>query len=335
MMATLRDIAKKASVSPATVSRVLNNDLTLSVTDETRANILKIATDLNYKKANHPNSHYQKHLALVQWYSESKEQDDLYYMTVREGIEQQAPKYGFQISRIFHNDIEEIPNDTDGIIAVGKFSQEQVQTMTLICPNIVFIDDDQFSKGFDSVLTDFKYGIEKVVNYFVDQSIEDIGLIYGEETSTDNQRTIPDLRFDSFKSAMEKHNLFDPQNCFKGDFTKDSGYLQMTKALDKENFPHAFFITNDLMAAGALKTLQENNIAVPKQVQLFSFDNTALSRYVNPELSSVDVATNQMGAASVDLMQDLLTNQQHVVKRIELATKLIFRQSTYATIEDL
>lgn len=53
-MATLRDIAKKASVSPATVSRVLNNDLTLSVTDETRANILKIATDLNYKKANHP-----------------------------------------------------------------------------------------------------------------------------------------------------------------------------------------------------------------------------------------------------------------------------------------
>lgn len=327
-MATLRDIAKLANVSPATVSRVLNNDLTLSVADETRATILKIATDLNYKKANHPNSRYQKHIALVQWYSESKEQDDLYYMTVREGIEQQAPKYGFQITRIFHNNLAEIPNDTDGIIAVGKFSDEQVNTMKLICPNIVFIDDDQFGQGFDSVLTDFKYGIQKVVDYFVDHEIEDIGLIYGEENSTDKLRTITDQRFDSFKFAMEKHHIFQSKNCFKGDFTKDSGYVQMMKALNEDDFPHAFFITNDLMAAGALKALQENAVEVPKRVQVFSFDNTALSRYVNPELSSVDVATTQMGKSSVDLMHNLLTNQQHVAKRLELSTKLIFRQST-------
>lgn len=327
-MATLRDIAKKAQVSPATVSRVLNNDLTLSVTDETRTNILKIATELNYKKASHPNSRYQKHIALVQWYSESKEQDDLYYMTVREGIEQQAPKFGFQISRIFHNDIEEIPQDTDGIIAVGKFSPQQVKTMELICPNIVFIDDDQFSKGFDTVLTDFKYGIQKVIDFFIKQNIQDIGLIYGEENSTDNLRVISDSRYQYFKQIMTEKNLFEPKYCFKGDFTKDSGYDQMTKALDEENFPHAFFISNDLMAAGALKALQENVVDVPKRVSLFSFDNTSLSQYVNPELSSVDVATDQMGKASVDLMQDLLTNPRHVSKRLELATKLIFRQTT-------
>jgi len=328
-MATLRDIAQKANVSPATVSRVLNNDATLSVTDQTRANILKIATDLNYQKANHHNSRFQKKIALVQWYSESKEQDDLYYMTVREGIEQQAPTYGFEVTRVFHNDLEEIPRDIDGIIAVGKFSQQQVQVMDNICHNLVFIDDDQFPKGFDTISTDFRYGIKRVVDYFTEQQINDIGLIYGEETSTDNLRVINDFRYDSFKQIMTEKQIFNPKICFKGDFTKESGYRQMKKAIKQSTaLPHAFFISNDPMAAGALKALQEHKIEVPDRVSIFSFNNTSLARYVNPELSSVDVATVQMGAAAVDSMQDLLNNPQHITKRIELATKLIFRQST-------
>lgn len=328
-MATLRDIAQKADVSPATVSRVLNNDPALSVTDETRTNILKIATDLNYKKANHPNSRYQKHIALVQWYSESKEQDDLYYMTVREGIEERGPNYGFDITRIFHNDLEQIPNDTDGIIAVGKFSPAQVQEMNNICSKIVFIDDNQFAAGYDSILTDFKYGVEQVIDYFIDEDITDIGLIYGEEHSTDQQRTIPDPRYATFKAALSKRDLFQEQNCFKGDFTKESGYRQMKLALkDPTHLPHAFFISNDPMAAGALKALQEAKIDIPSRVELFSYNNTSLARYVNPELSSVDVATVQMGATAVDIMQDLLNNQQHIHSKIELATNLIFRQTT-------
>lgn len=328
-MATLRDIAKKANVSPATVSRVLNNDLTLSVADQTRANILKIATDLKYQKANRRSTHFQKHIALVQWYSESKEQDDMYYMTVREGIEQQAPMYAFDIIRIFHNDLDKIPSDIDGIIAVGKFSQEQVTQMQQISRNLVFIDDDQFPEGFDTILTDFKYGIAQVVDYFTDQEIDDIGLIYGEEKSTDDLRTIPDFRYDSFKAAMKQHDLFKEEFCFKGDFSKESGYQQMKQAIQNlDELPHAFFISNDPMAAGALKALQEAKITVPDRVSIFSFNNTSLARYVNPELSSVDVATEQMGAAAVDLMQDIMTNPRHVAKRIDLATKLVFRQST-------
>lgn len=327
-MATLRDIAQRANVSPATVSRVLNNDLTLSVTDQTRTNILKIATDLNYQKANHRNTRFQKHIALVQWYSESKEQDDLYYMTVREGIEQQAPTYGFDIIRIFHNDLDEIPQDIDGIIAVGKFSHQQVTKLNNICSKIVFIDDDHFAEGFDSVLTDFRYGIKQVVDYFVEQDIQDIGLIYGEEKSTDNLRTIHDPRYDNFKLAMDQHNLFNIKYCFKGSFTKESGYQQMKKAIQTlSKLPQAFFIANDPMATGALKALQEANLKVPDRINIFSFNNTSLASYVNPELSSVDVATTQMGSTAVDLMQDILNNPRHVAKRVDLATKLIFRQS--------
>ncbi|KRK99133.1 LacI family DNA-binding transcriptional regulator [Companilactobacillus futsaii] len=328
-MATLRDIAKKAHVSAATVSRVLNNDLTLSVTDQTRANILKIATDLNYQKANHKNSRFQKHIALVQWYSESKEQDDLYYMMIREGIEQQAPKYSFEILRIFHNNLEQIPTDIDGLIAIGKFSSDQVMTMKRISSNLVFIDDDQFAKGFDTVLPDFNYGIEQVIDYFVSQNISDIGLIYGEESSTDDKRIISDFRYDSFQQAMNKHSIFKTKLCFKGDFTKESGYQQMKQAIKTlPNLPKAFFISNDPMASGALKALQEEQISVPNQVQIFSFNDTSIASLVNPELSSVAVATVQMGETAVDAIQDVLTNPRHVAKKVILATKLVFRQST-------
>lgn len=328
-MATLRDIAEKAAVSPATVSRVLNNDPSLSVTDETRTNILKIATELNYKKANHPNSRYQKHIALVQWYSESKEQDDLYYMAIREGIEERAPSYGFDVTRVFHNHLDQIPNDADGIIAVGKFSQQQVRLMKDICPKIVFIDDNQFADGYDSILTDFRYGVEQVIDYFVNEGIEDIGLIYGEESSTDHQRKIADPRYEAFKNTLTQRKLFQKDFCFKGDFTKESGYQQMKQALTTlPELPHAFFIANDPMAAGALKALQEHNIEIPERVEIFSYNNTSLARYVNPELSSVDVATVQMGACAVDIMQDLLNNPQHIHSKIELATKLFFRQTT-------
>jgi len=123
-------------------------------------------------------------------------------MTVREGIEEKAPSYGFDVTRIFHNDLDEIPQDIDGIIAIGKFSSAQVTTLARINSKLVFIDDDHFGSGYDSVLTDFQYGIENVLDYFDQQNIADIGLIYGEEKTTDNLRTIPDPRYRSFKNNL-------------------------------------------------------------------------------------------------------------------------------------
>lgn len=325
-MATIRDIAKKASVSPATVSRVLNNDLTLSVTDETRSKIIKIAEDLNYSKTSRKN---QIRVALVQWYSESQEQDDIYYMMIREGIEKHIQKFNFDITRVFNNDFSSIENDIDGIIAIGKFSFQQVDNMKKYSKNIVFIDDDQFENGFDTVLTDFQYGVQHLLDFFLDQKIKDIGIIYGEEKSTDGLRKVSDKRFDYYKDYLTQKGLFQEKYVFKGDFTKKSGYKQMKLALKKlDKLPNAFFITNDPMSAGALQALQEANISVPSDVQIFSYNNTSVARYVNPELSSVSVATVQMGAAAVQLLYDLLTNNHHVPYKLELSTKLVFRNST-------
>lgn len=331
MAATLKDIAEKAGVSTATVSRVLNHDMSLSVTKNTRDTIILIAKQLNYKKTNKKvSNNFQRRLALVQWYSEEKEQDDLYYMMIREGIEQRSQQQKFDVVRIFNNNIDDIKNYINGIIAVGKFSGQQVKSLTNITNKIVFIDDDQFQAGYDCVITDFSLGVKRVIDFFNKQHISDVGIIYGEEKTTDQKRKIADPRFVAFKQIMTENNTFNPAFCFKGDFTKDSGYDQMKQAIEQlgDKFPHAFFISSDPMAAGALQALQESNIKVPERVSIFSFNNSSLASFVNPELSSVAVSTKMMGGTAVDLLIDQITNKDHTPARIELDTKLIQRRST-------
>ena len=91
MAVTLKDIANRAGVSLATVSRVLNNDPRLSVSVETRRKIISIAEQLSYTKR--PKSQVTgRRIAIVQLYSAERELDDIYYMSVRMNVEQAASK---------------------------------------------------------------------------------------------------------------------------------------------------------------------------------------------------------------------------------------------------
>ncbi|QAR86636.1 LacI family DNA-binding transcriptional regulator [Pediococcus acidilactici] len=330
MAATLKDIADRVGVSLATVSRVLNKDTSLSVGNETRQRILDAAEALHYSKnKRHTNSTARKRLAIVQWYSETEEQDDLYYMSIRMGIEQRGQDNHFEVTRIFQNNLQELGPDFDAVIAVGKFSEPQVKELAAVTGNLVFVDDDQFAAGFDSVITDFQLATERVVDYFWQRGIKEIGIIHGAEMTTDHQLTVTDRRMLGFQAAMEKRGVFEPKFVFEGDYTSDSGFKMMQKAIDTlgDQLPTAFFVANDPMAAGALKALQANGIEVPKRVKIFSFNNTSLATYVYPELSSVNVDTELMGATAVNLVMSRLTGRT-TTQRVELDTKLVERAST-------
>lgn len=94
-MATLKDIAKLANISQATVSRVLNNDQSLSVGEATRHRILTAADQLGYSKhqkiTNAPK--IKQRIAIYQWYSQQEELNDLYYYSIRIGIEKELKSW--------------------------------------------------------------------------------------------------------------------------------------------------------------------------------------------------------------------------------------------------
>ena len=120
-MATIKDIANQAGVSIATVSRVLNFDDTLNVTDATKQRIFEVAEELNYikkKEKNIKKSTYK--VAIANWYTEKEEVLDPYYLSIRMAIEKKCASENIEVVKLspfFTTYIKEV----DGIIAIGKF----------------------------------------------------------------------------------------------------------------------------------------------------------------------------------------------------------------------
>lgn len=329
-MATLKDIAKLAQVSLATVSRVLNQDPSLSVSPETRDKVLTTARKVGYQKhlRNKPFDP-AKNLAVVQWYSEEEELNDPYYYAIRLGLERRAEELGYELTRYFNQAIFEAPIQVDGIIAIGKYSPKQIKRLSQISPHLVFVDSDTLKDGFPCVTTDFDTAVHQVIDYFLDRGHKKIGMLAGEETTSDGQVTLIDQRFRSFKNYASEQGIYQASHLFVGDFSTQAGYDLMTQAIQQlgDQLPTAFFMANDSLAVGALRALHEQQIPVPERVALISFNDTPITKQVYPALSSVTVFTQEMGKTALDMLHKELTDKSTVARMVRLATTLSIRDS--------
>ena len=332
-MATIKDIAQAAGVSPATVSRVLNYDKSMSVSDETRKKIFDIAEQLNYQKSKRqkktlPQTH---RIAIVEWYTELEELDDLYYYSIRLGIEKKAQELGYDIVRIFNNDSLSQLEQIDGIIAIGKFSSKQVKELEQYSPALVFVDSDTLDQGHSCVTTDFEHAVTHVLDHFLEQGIREIGMIAGREETTDGTISLDDPRLACFYRYLSDKGLYQPAYVKTGKFSSESGYQLMKELINQQNeqMPKAFFIASDALTVGALRALQEAGIAVPQDVQIISFNDTSIAKYVYPPLSTVTVFTEEMGKQALHILNQSLTSEEDSIPyMVKLSTKLTIRESS-------
>lgn len=332
-MATIKDIAQTAGVSPATVSRVLNYDKSMSVSDETRKKIFDIAEQLNYKKSNRQKkTASQTHrIAIVEWYTELEELDDLYYYSIRLGIEKKAQELGYDIVRIFNNDSLSQLEQIDGIIAIGKFSSKQVKELEQYSPALLFVDSDTLDQGHSCVTTDFEHAVTHVLDHFLQQGIREIGMIAGREETADGTTSLDDPRLACFCRYLSDKGLYQQAYVKIGKFSSESGYQLMKDMIDeqKEQMPKAFFIASDALSVGALRALQEAGIAVPQDVQIISFNDTSIAKYVYPPLSTVTVFTEEMGKQALQMLDQMIkTDESPIPYMIKLSTKLTLRESS-------
>ncbi|WP_239984789.1 LacI family DNA-binding transcriptional regulator [Sporolactobacillus pectinivorans] len=306
-MATIKDIAKKAGVSSATVSRVLNYDRTLSVSETTRKRIFEAAETLNYSK-------YRKKIqkkkslgkiAIVLWYTEQEELNDLYYLSIRLGVENKLQSMGYEFVHILPNERLHIDVNAniDGMIAIGKFSNDQIKNLSAACEQIVFVDFDTLSLGYDCVVTDFEHSIKQVIDHFLARKVQTIGLLAGIEYTNDHV-LLKDPRLKIFKDYIKERLNQSPECIYTGDFSPESGYELMKKAVQElgDRLPEAFFVANDAMAIGSIRALHEENIDVPGRVSIISFNDISIAKYSFPPLSTVKVYTESMGEEGVDLL---------------------------------
>ncbi|KQL52463.1 LacI family transcriptional regulator [Heyndrickxia shackletonii] len=327
-MATIKDIAERVGVSIATVSRVLNYDPSLSVSDETRKNIFEAAEALSYKKRPARKSSPAK-IAMLHWYTEKEELDDLYYMSIRLGIENRCQQHDIQVIKCYQSNLGDLKKEgIQGIIAIGKYSSKEVEEIAGISNNLVFVDFSPDEEQFDSVVVDFKKVTEKVLDFFIENGHTEIGYIGGREAFRDQTAEIVDVRELTFSEYMRSAGLFKEEFIYTGAFSVQDGQKWMKKAIQEhgEQLPTAFFAGNDSIAIGCLQALQEANIPVPDRVCLIGVNDISVSKYVFPPLSTVKVYTELMGETAVDTLMERIDGRK-IAKKVFISTKLIHRVS--------
>ena len=330
-MATLKDIASLAKVSIATVSRVLNQDDSLSVTEETRHRILTAADELGYTRHQKSgNFKKEKHqIAIIQWVSEEDELDDIYYYNIRLGIEKRAQELDYEILRYFNDIPFNLAEEVIGVICIGKFSKSQVSDFEALGKPLVFVDSDTLTQGHPCVTTDFENAVQTALQYLKNQGCQSIGLLTGEEKTTDLQEIIPDPRRRAYRNFCIEEGIYDANLILTGNFSAQSGYeLIKAKIETKEKLPDTYFAASDSLAIGALRALQENGIKVPEDIQIISFNDTSLAKQVYPPLSSVTVYTEEMGRTAMDVLNKQVLAPREIPTLTMLGTKLTLREST-------
>ena len=334
-MATIKDIAEKAGVSQSTVSRVLNLDETLSVSEDTRNRIFRIAEDLHYQKKSRktiPQAGLDSHkIVIFEWYTREEELDDLYYYAIRIGLERQAQELGYEIIRIFSKDDWSLMQEADGIIALGKFSPKTIQDLESYGKPLIFVDSNTLYLGHSCVTTDLEDSVIMVLDHFLEKGHEEIGLLVGQEETADETPLQMDPRQRTFQQYLTAKGFYQERFAAVGQFSTESGYQlmeQLIQGLGNE-LPTAFFMASDALAVGALRSLQEHQIAIPDRVSIISFNDTSIAKYVFPALSTVTVYTEEMGKQAIQMLRQIFQGTQPSVPyMVKLATKLTIRDSS-------
>ncbi len=119
----------------------------------------------------------------------------------------------------------------DGIIAVGKFSSGQIAELASLSPKLIFVDSDTLTEGFSCVTTDFEHSVQTVIDHFHSQGLTDIGLLVGQEETTDGHQLPTDPRLTAFRTYLDTLGILKENYIYQGKFSTQSGYELMSQAI--------------------------------------------------------------------------------------------------------
>ncbi|MCC8060546.1 MAG: LacI family transcriptional regulator [Clostridiales bacterium] len=329
-MITLFDIAEKAGVSKATVSRVLKQDINQSVSENTRKKVLKAAAELGYQskrvqkdqKQNiviiHKNSHYQSTV------------DNAFNFSVRYGIENTCRSCQVNYSFIPNTMLHLLPHQIDGFIVNGNYNRQQknaIQNVIQGIPSVEISRINAFSDEIDQITYDVQEAVYLAMTHLKDQGC--ISFLY--IGVTDYEGTPDHLApIIHYRQYMAEHSDLINLGEIEGEHGVDNAYNMMLHWLKKaKTIPEAIFASNDPLAYGVVRALLELGIQIPSQTHVIGINGDSFCEISMPSLSTVCIHPTIMGQEAVFTLLNRISVPRDVTKRVLLRPKLIQRQSTY------
>lgn len=335
-MITIKDIARSSNVSTATVSRILNNDPSLSVSDETRKRVLAVVSELNYKPLRRKNVKAKKqeeayNIGVIMLNDETI---DPYFQSIRLGAENACNQYPLSIISTMIVGKSQITAESlsglDGLIVIGDVDITDLKELYYENNNIVAVDYLPKDSNVDVVISDFEGATEQVLEYLVQLGHTDIayiggrGAIYGVSRFKTSDKE--DTRKSTFEKCMKEKGLYNQDHVLIGDWGTTSGYTLTKQLIEMNPLPSAIVVGSDPTAMGVLRALHEADIKVPEDISIFSYDDIEAAAYMNPPLSTVKVYGDEMGKTAIKLLYDRLKGRTVPLKVI-LPAELVIRDS--------
>lgn len=337
MTLTMSDVAKKAGVSTATVSRVLSGKPSLiPISEETKERVLQIALEMGYqldpvaRALRTGRSHI---LGVI-----VRDTADPFFSIIIKAIENKARRLGYQVMLGSIIDLE--PDHTtsfqraislklcDGVIIIGHLPGDEqiVSSLAMQSQHAVGIARLLACDMFPCIGFDNMRAATLAVEHLLDLGHERIACISHEHLPSFQQRLqiFEEMMSDKGFPVSPELIRFAPSHDAEG------GYQAMKELLELPEIPQAVFVCNDFMAAGALSAAFEMGISVPETISIIGFDDILISRYLNPPLTTIHFPAAEMGALAVKVLMQLLDEEetQLDLKNFVLEPKLIIRGST-------
>ena len=336
---TINDIAKEAGVSIATVSRVLNNK---PVREDSKKRVQAAVKKLDYR----PNVIAQ---GLTGKTSKTvgvmiTSMTNSYYMEITEVIEK----------RVIAQDTMMFLCSTDGDYKLEKeylynFMARQVDGIIIIDPSRENHDNGVFKDvakktplvlvhsfsgfyGFNSVSIDQYLGMRKVMEYLWSEGHRNIAFLRGAKGFS------YDIKENCWRDFYSEKGLEPPEHNLivisEGNTEEAVPLVQDScrEVLKRDDKPSAIFACNDLMASAVISAAGMNGISVPAELTVIGHDNTAMSQYSFPPLSTVDLKLKSLGNTAMDLLIHAMNPEDPVPRRVLLEPDLVIRESSASVL---
>lgn len=330
----IEDIATRAGVSTATISRVINNSP--KVRPDTAEHVQRIIEECHYV----PNSSARslrvgrtRLFALI--VSDIKNPffpeliDRFEALAAQQGIDVIFTHTNYDPARLQHCLRRMVERNVDGIaVMTSEIDQASLKHLRRTKVPLVLLNQPAaVAKGFDNIWVDYTSGFQQAVEHLRKLGHREIAFLAGPSNLSSAVR-----RLAAFDNALKKFQLTRRERLIvEGDLHVEGGRAAMDKLLNASRRPTAVISANDLMAFGAIQSAHSHGLSIPKDISIVGFDNIDICTMSNPPLTSIGLSRKEIATRAFKVLYKIYATDRKVrVSTQVISTDLVVRSSTSA-----
>ena len=326
-MPSIKDVAKAAGVSTATVSRVLAN-ADAPIRPETRERVLKAVSDLNYRPnliARSLRAQKSARIGLV-----VSDIRNPFFTAIGRAVEDCAYEQGYTVlmcntdenpeKESLYLDVLHDENVAGIIFSPTQQFGARFPTYQSTIP-FVIIDRAVDTKQADMILLDNVAAAHELTTHLIENGYRKLAGLFGDASTTGQERSR------GFHKALKDHQLNPVAAHFIAPRIRQ-GFEATLDLLDQSDRPDAIFTSNSLLTAGALEAIRERKLSVPRDVALVGFDETTWGALVDPPITVIAQPTEEIGRTATELLFQRIAEPTRSPKTVILKGQLLARGSS-------